>query len=414
MLLPVIFLKLWIKGFKLPIYRQRWLERIGIVPFPPLDNLVWVHAVSVGEAISAVPLVKKMLARYPDISILVTTTTPTGSERVQVAFKDMLGKRVHHCFMPYDFPFSYWLFFSRVKPKALVVMETEIWPNLLCACEKREIPITIANGRLSPLSAKRYAWLGKTMQRMVQPIKQVAAQSELDANRFRALGFSPEGVINTGNIKFDFELPNYLQKDGQALREQLGIQRLVWIAASTHEGEEALILDVYQNLKKKCPALLLLLVPRHPDRFNRVAQLCQENKLHVVRRSEKQSVTNEVDIFLGDSMGEMMLFYAASDIAFVGGSLEPIGGHNLLEPAALGLPTLTGNHLFNFIEISEKLADAQGVVIINNAKALESNLWNLIKEPDNRRLMGARAKAVVVDNKGALEELLALLDKYMI
>ncbi len=414
MLLPLIFLKLWLKGFKLPIYRQRWLERIGVVPFPPLDNLVWVHAVSVGEAISAVPLVKKMLTRYPEISILLTTTTPTGSERVQAAFKDILGKRVYHCFMPYDFPFAYPLFFSRVKPKALVVMETEIWPNLLGACDKRNIPITIANGRLSPLSAKRYAWLGKIMRKMVQPIKQVAAQSELDATRFRDLGFVQKGVMNTGNIKFDFELPNYLQRDGQELKKQLGDNRLVWIAASTHEGEEALILEVYKNLKKQCDNLLLLLVPRHPDRFNKVANLCHEKKLNTIRRSAKQAVTSEIDVFLGDTMGEMMLFYAASDIVFVGGSLEPIGGHNLLEPAALGLPIITGHHLFNFIEISDKLMDAKGLLIIDNQQDLENNLLTLIQNPEQRQTMGGKAVAVVEDNKGALDRLMGLLDKYII
>jgi len=414
MLLPLIFLKLWVKGFKLPIYRQRWLERIGVVPFPPLDNLVWVHAVSVGEAISAVPLVKKMLERYPDISILLTTTTPTGSERVQAAFKDMLGHRVYHCFMPYDFPFAYPLFFSRVKPKALIIMETEIWPNLLSACDKRNIPITIANGRLSPLSAKRYAWLGSVMHKMVQPIKQVAAQSELDAQRFRNLGFVEKGVMNTGNIKFDFELPSYLQKDGQELKSQLGENRLVWIAASTHEGEEAFILEAYKNLKKQCDDLLLLLVPRHPDRFNKVANLCHDSGLSIIRRSSKQAATNEVDVFLGDTMGEMMLFYAASDIVFVGGSLEPIGGHNLLEPAALGLPITTGHYLFNFIEISEKLMDAQGLRIVNNQQDLENNLLALIMNKELRQSMGAKAIAVVEDNKGALDRLLGLLDKYII
>lgn len=409
--LPFIFLKLWFKGLRLPIYRQRWLERIGILPFPPLDNLVWVHAVSVGEAISTIPLIKKLMQQYPDMDLLITTTTPTGSERVQAAFRDLLGKKIFHCFMPYDFPFAYPFFFSRVKPKALVVMETEIWPNLLQACAKRNIPVTIANGRLSPLSARRYAWLGSIMREMVKPIKQVAAQSALDAKRFCALGFSNDGVVNTGNIKFDFDLPPYLLKDGESLRAQLGKHRKVWIAASTHDGEESAILKIYQALKKQHKDLLLLLVPRHPDRFEKVGQLCQDNGLNVIKRSEKQSLNDDIDVFLGDTMGEMMLFYAASDIAFVGGSLVPIGGHNLLEPAALGLPVLSGNHLFNFVEISEKLANDKGLIIVNNVKTLEDEVALLLNNPAKRQEIGQYAKSVVEANKGALTKLMTLLQK---
>lgn len=409
LLLPFIFLRLWLRGFSLAAYRLRWAERLGFVPFPPMDNLIWLHAVSVGEVISAIPLIKGLLLKHPTASLLVTTTTPTGSERVQVAFKDILGKRIYHCYLPYDFPFAFHNFFSRLKPKLLIVMETELWPNLLHNCYRRHIPVVIINGRLSPLSVKRYRWLGSLMKEMSRPIQQVATQSEMDKERFISLGFDPQTVTNTGNIKFDFELPAYLLQEGEKLRHQLGQERFVWIAASTHEGEEIAVLKVYQALKAEFPQLLLFLVPRHPDRFEKVASLCEDAGLRIKRRSKKQMPESETDVYLGDTMGELLLFYAASDMAFVGGSLQPIGGHNLLEPAALGLPVLTGSYLSNFVEISQKLVTAGGTIVVQDALELEQQLKRLIADTHKRQLLGQNAKQVVQNNKGALEKVLALL-----
>ncbi|MGE4349462.1 MAG: lipid IV(A) 3-deoxy-D-manno-octulosonic acid transferase [Candidatus Berkiella sp.] len=413
LLLPFIFLRLWLRGFSLPAYRLRWAERLGFVPFPPMDNLIWVHAVSVGEVISAIPLIKGLLLQHPTASLLVTTTTPTGSERVQVAFKDILGKRIYHCYLPYDFPFAFNNFFSRLKTKLLIVMETELWPNLLHNCYRRNIPVVIINGRLSPVSVKRYRWLGTMMKEMSRPIQKVAAQSEIDKKRFISLGFDAHKVSNTGNIKFDFELPAYLPQEGEKLRHLLGQERFVWIAASTHEGEESAVLKVYQALKTQFPKVLLFLVPRHPDRFEKVASLCEDAGLHIKRRSKKQMPEPNTDVYLGDTMGELPLFYAASDLAFVGGSLQPIGGHNLLEPAALGLPVLTGPHLFNFVEISQKLVIAGGTVIVQDALALEQQLKILIADTHKRQELGQNAKAVVQNNKGALEKVLTLLKQKM-
>lgn len=409
LLLPFIFLRLWIRGFKLPAYRLRWAERLGFAPFPPLEQVVWIHAVSVGEVISAIPLINQLLAKKPDLKILVTTTTPTGSDRVQKAFNDMLGKRVYHCYLPYDFPFAFQPFFSRVKAEQLIIMETELWPNLLYQCERRNIDITIINGRLSPLSVKRYSLLGQLMQQMVQPIKQVATQSALDQANFIRVGFDAARVVNTGNIKYDFELPVYLSQEGKKLRHEIGNNRIVWIAASTHEGEEIMALQVFQSLKKHYNDLLLFLVPRHPDRFESVAELCQSQGMRMARRSKKELVSTDTDVYLGDTMGELPLFYAASDIAFVGGSLMPIGGHNLLEPAALGLPVLTGPHLFNFVEISDNLVKAGGAQIVANALELEIALKRLITNPEQRFKIGEQGKQVVQNNKGALERVLNLL-----
>lgn len=411
LLLPFIFLRLWIRSFKLSTYRLRWRERLGFVPFPPLENVIWVHAVSVGEVISAIPLIKGILQQHPQASILVTTTTPTGSERVQIAFKDMLGKQIYHCYLPYDFPFAFQNFFSRVKAKLLILIETELWPNLLHACQVRQLPVVIVNGRLSPRSVKRYGWIKSVMKSMLAPIELVATQSNIDRENFISIGVDPKKISYTGNIKFDFELPIYLEQESHKLRAQLGNHRVIWIAASTHDSEEDAVIDVYQSLKKQFPELLLFLVPRHPDRFENIASLCQERGLHFCRRSKKQTPDARTEVYLGDTMGELLVFYAASDIAFVGGSLQPIGGHNLLEPAALGLPVLTGPYLFNFAEISHKLLDAKGALIVQNTQELTNALQTLMQDKSIRQQLGQNAKAVVRDNKGALEKVLALLSK---
>ncbi|MBS0288795.1 MAG: lipid IV(A) 3-deoxy-D-manno-octulosonic acid transferase [Proteobacteria bacterium] len=411
-LLPWVFFRLWVRSLKFKGYRRRWSERLGHAPLPPLDNVLWVHAVSVGEAVSAIPLIHRIKQQYPQAPILFTTTTPTGSERVQAAFKDILGKQVYHCYLPYDLPWALNTFFRRIKPKLLILMETEIWPNLLHACSKRNLPVLIANGRLSPISARRYQWLGPFAKDMVKPIKGVAVQSALDAKRFQELGVKAENIWETGNIKFDLQLPNYLNEAGMELRRDIGNDRIIWIAASTHEGEETLVMDVYRSLKERYSNLLLFLVPRHPDRFNKVASLCVERGFKVVRRSQKLAMDNTVDIFLGDTMGEMPLFYAASDIALVGGSFTPIGGHNLLEPAALGLPVLTGPHLFNFVAISEMLTKAKGATIVQDENELKHQLALLIENTTLRHTQGQLAKTVVEQNKGALDKLMKLIDAF--
>lgn len=411
-LLPWIFLRMWIRSFKLPGYRRRWLERLGHVPLPPLEDVLWIHAVSVGEAVSAIPLIHRIRQEYPSASILMTTTTPTGSDRIQAAFKDMLGKNIYHCYLPFDLPWAWRSFFQRIKPKLLILMETELWPNLLKACQDRKLPVIIANGRLSPTSARRYRWLGSYMQWMLRPVQGVAAQSAIDAKRFQDLGISQEKIWEMGNIKFDLELPSYLQEAGSELRAELGKDRLVWIAASTHEGEEQLILDVYRQLKPIFPSLLLLLVPRHPDRFNKVASVCQDKGFHVVRRSQKQTSLPDTDVFLGDTMGELLLFYASSDVAFVGGSFVMVGGHNLLEPAALGLPVITGPQLYNFIAISEMLHAANGISIVKDTHDLFIELKVLCEDKTKRQYQGAQAKKVVEQNKGALNRLVKLIGRF--
>lgn len=408
-MLPWIFFRLWLRSFKLPAYRKRWSERLGLVPLPPLDDVLWLHAVSVGEAVSAFPLIHRIHAQYPKIPILITTTTPTGSERVQAAFRDKLGKNIYHCYLPYDLPWILNRFFKRVKARMLILMETELWPNLLYQCQQKNVPVLIANARLSPKSISRYQLLGGVMPSMMRAISLVAAQSHLDMKRFESLGVARDSIVETGNIKFDSQLPSYIQEAGRVLRNEIGETRLVWIAASTHEGEEASMLEVYTGLKKSIPELLLLLVPRHPERFNKVAQLCQDRGLEVVRRSQKMPCKATTDVFLGDTMGELFLFYAASNIAFVGGSFAPIGGHNLLEPAALGLPVLTGPHLSNFVAISEMLLEAKGLRIVENERMLQETILQFYENKELGLSLGRHAKKVVEDNRGALDKLMELI-----
>lgn len=409
-LLPVVFFRLWVRSLRLPAYRRRWTERLGMVPLPPLEEVIWLHAVSVGETIAAIPLVHRLRQQFPKSPILITTTTPTGSERVQAAFKDMLGKHIYHCYLPYDLPFTLNNFFKRIKPKLLILMETEIWPNLLQACKARQLPVLIANGRLSPVSMRRYQWLGRFMKWIVSPISFVAAQSAMDVSRFAHLGIDEKKIADTGNIKFDLQLPSYLQEAGNELRQELGNNRLIWIAASTHETEEAIALNVYQTLKQRFPELLLFLVPRHPDRFNKVANLCLDRNFKVARRSLKQRTQSETDVYLGDTMGELPLFYAASHVAFVGGSFVAVGGHNLLEPAALGLPVLSGPQLFNFVAISQMLVGAKGATIVNNEEELCASLAELLASSDKRSIQGRFAQKVVEENKGALDKLLGVIE----
>ena len=408
-LLPGIFFRLWRRGARLPAYRHRWAERLGCHVLPVLQETLWVHAVSVGEAVSAIQLINCFMTAHPQATVVFTTTTPTGSDRVKAAFKDKLGKNLWHCYFPYDLPWIWRRFLKQIHPKVLVLMETEIWPNLLHACEQHKIPVLIANARLSPRSAQHYGWLGGLMADIMRPVSTIAAQSPLDAERFAAIGVPSTKIHMIGNIKFDLPVDPTVVQAGQDLRHALGTHRRVWIAASTHAGEELIILNVYQALKKTFPHLLLLLVPRHPDRFNQVADLCVSQGVMMVRRSDKLPCSDQTDVFLGDTMGEMNLFYAASDIAFVGGSFVPVGGHNLLEPAALNLPVLTGPHLFNFLAISALLIQAGGAQVVADQAALTQAMTTLLQDPKRGVSQGTAGRQAVEENRGAMNKLLHLV-----
>lgn len=413
LILPLALLRLYWRGRRDPGHRQRWRERLGYFSALPEPGCLWIHAVSVGEARAALPLIRALLDRYPEQQLLVTTTTLTGSRQVQEA----LSGRVQHVYAPYDLPDAVARFLRRTRPRMAIIMETELWPNVLRRCARAGIPILIANARLSARSAQGYARIGRLMMTILRDITLIAAQAEADAERFQTLGAPRVEVI--GNLKYDLKLPDELMEQGRAVRrERLGENRLVWIAASTHVGEDEQILEALTQLRTHWPDLLLLLVPRHPERFASVATLCQQRGFSVVRRSDRQPCSLETAVFLGDSMGELLLFYAAADLAFVGGSLVATGGHNVLEPALLGLPVLFGPHMFNFTEAGERLLAVEAARQVADAGelALAVNQW--LADPEQRRNAGRRGQAVVERHRGALAALMerieTLLDQRMI
>ena len=405
LIFPLALLRLYWRGRRDPGHRQRWRERLGWIPPLPEPGCLWIHAVSVGETRAALPLIRALRERYPDAPLLVTTTTLTGSRQVREA----LGTIVHHVYAPFDLPGAVARFLRDARPRLTVIMETELWPNLLRQCAVAGIPVLIANARLSERSARGYARIRRLTASMLRDVTLIAAQAEADAERFRSLGAPRVEVV--GNLKYDLQLPGDLPEQGLRLRrERLGERRPVWIAASTHAGEDEVILDAFALLRPRWPELLLLLTPRHPERFDGVADLCRRRGLRVVRRSEEQPCTPETAVFLGDSMGELLLFYAAADLAFVGGSLVATGGHNVLEPALLGLPVLFGPHMFNFTEAGQRLLAAEAAWQVADAATLATAVDRLLANSDGRRSAGERGRAVVERHRGALAALMACVE----
>jgi len=401
---PVAFLLELARGVRDRSYRERRRERLGLGS-QAAPGSIWVHAVSVGEVQAAAPLVRRLLARCPGSRLVLTTVTPTGAARCRLLF----GDAVEHRYVPLDMPGAVRRFFDRVQPRIAIIIETELWPNLFAECGRRGVPLVLASARISPRSVRRYRRLVPLFRQTLSHGIVIAAQSESDAERFRSIGAAAERTHVTGNIKFDFELHDDAGVRGAAWRRDQARGRPVWVAGSTHEGEEALVLDAHAALRRSLPDSLLLLVPRHPNRFAEVAQLLDRRGLRWISRSGGQPVEAATEAILGDTMGELMMFYAAADVAFVAGSLVPIGGHNLLEPAALGKPILTGPHNFNGEDIYLKLTEAGAVGTVTDPRSLAAALERLLADEAARREQGGRGLAVLEANRGALDRLLALV-----
>ncbi|KPV39284.1 3-deoxy-D-manno-octulosonic acid transferase [Thiohalorhabdus denitrificans] len=405
---PAVMGRLLVRGVKAPGYRRRWRERFGFPPFEPQTGAIWVHAVSVGEVQAAVPLIRGFLERYPRRTVVVTTTTPTGSDRV----KALLGDSVCHSYLPYDLPGAVRRFLQRVDPALAVVMETELWPNLFAACHARAVPLMVVNARLSPRSFRGYRKLRPIITGPLHRAALILTQTEADAERFRALGAPVERVRTAGNLKFDQRLPEGVVEEGRGLRQGWGEERPVWVAASTHEGEEEQVVRAHRQLLTDFPEALLVLVPRHPERFGVAARVVEDAGFPVCRRSGGCQ-PSESAIYLADTMGELPCLFAAADVAFVGGSLVPTGGHNLLEPAALGLPVVTGPHLFNFHEISALLLEQGGALQVHSGAELGETVSHLFGDPARREPMGRKAREAVVANRGARERILESADRWL-
>lgn len=406
---PLIVLRLLTRGMRYGNYHQRWPERFGVFKAPDLRGSIWVHAVSVGEVNAAEPLIKALREDYPNAPLVVTTVTPTGSARVQQLF----GASVFHVYLPYDLPFSVHRFLKQVRPRLALIVETEIWPNLYFGCYRRGIPLMIVNARLSGRSLRGYAPMRALLRSALRCVRQIAAQSRTDAARYRLLGADPALVTVSGNLKFDMPVPDGAPEAGEAFRQQWGRLRPVWIAASTHEGEELAVLEAHLEILQRLPDALLLIAPRHPERFRLVENSVRSLGFSMAMRSADGVPGASHQVFLIDSMGELMPFFAASDVAFVGGSLVPIGGHNVLEPAALSRPVLVGPHTFNFEEITLALIRGGGAKRVLQNNALGAAVLDLLHDSVRCKQMGYQARVVFDSERGAVRRVMQLIDRML-
>lgn len=415
LLLPFIVLRLLWRALFLPApaYAKRWGERLGFVDRAlegrTEQRWIWVHAASVGESVAISPLVLKLRRERPEWGIVVTTMTPTGSNRVE----ELFGHDVCHVYAPYDYAGAVKRFLRAFRPALVILVETELWPNLVYYSKKSGARVMVANARLSEKSYRGYQKFAALGKPMLQQIDCIAAQAENDAMRFRRLGVQDSVLHVTGSIKFDITLPDTLAQDVAPLSARLEDRRPVWIAASTREGEDEKVLTALKLVQRQVPDVLLILVPRHPERFNSAEKACEKHQLRVVRRSSTQTVDALTPVFLGDSMGELLVYYALAQIAFVGGSLVNTGCHNVLEPAAMGLPVITGPSQFNFQTICEQLAESGALIKVADETALAEQVIRLFQDADKLRAMGEAGRQAVAANRGALLRIYALVSEFL-
>jgi 3-deoxy-D-manno-octulosonic-acid transferase len=404
LLLPLIVLRMFLRSRRAPAYRKRLAERFGVFAAPADDRpCLWVHAVSLGETLAARPLIERLLSDYPGYRVVVTTTTPTGSAQVTRLF----GDRVFHVYAPWDTPGAVKRFLKQVEPRLLILIETELWPNMLHYCEHCGCQVLLANARLSARSAAGYARVAQTTRQMLCSLDWIGAQSSSDAERFVQLGMPEDRVAVTGSIKFDLQLDDAMRTAAQDLRQQWGLdQRPVIIFASTHAGEDQIALSVFSALRDQQPKALMLLAPRHPERFEEVYALCQASGLQVLRRSAGVSVESLTEILLVDSLGELLQLFALADVAVIGGSFIPRGGHNPLEAAAWALPVLCGSSMFNFADVTQRLVEVGALQLCADQAQLLEQLQLLTRDCQEADRRGAAALQVLEDNRGALSALL--------
>ncbi len=408
LLLPFILLRLIMRARKAPAYGERWLERFGIFKAPRETGGIWFHTVSVGEFIAAVPLIEQVMVAHPEKSVVITTTTPTGSDQVKKHFADVLDKGVTHVYLPYDLPIFLKGFLKRLKPTLLVILETELWPNLIHSCHQHGTKVMVANARLSEKSAKGYAKFSSLSGQMLRKIDCLAVQNETDGRRFIKVGMPQENMQVTGSIKFDLTITDELREQGQNWRALWSAQRKVVLVASTHEGEDEIALEAFQQVLKTNATALLIVVPRHPERFDSVALQVKKQGLTLARRSSLETLNGKTQVLLVDTMGELMQFLAASDVCVMGGSFVENGGHNPLEPAALSIPTLMGPSQFNFALICEQLEQAGGLLTVQpDQLAEELQVW--LTDNELRKEKGEQALAVVNANRGAKQKVFELI-----
>jgi 3-deoxy-D-manno-octulosonic-acid transferase len=401
--LPLVPFKLWWRGIKQPAYRQHWLERFGFYHVIPDKPIIWLHCVSVGETNAAMPLIKVLRQAYPTYQILLSHTTPTG----RATSAHLLADDVLRVYLPYDVPFAVRRFLQHFKPHIGLLMETELWFNLIAACKKSNVPLLLMNARLSERSATGYAKLGTLARHGLSSLQAIGAQTLNDAKRLAALGATNINV--TGNLKFDVKPPTDSKEKGGQLRQLLGDERPIFLAASTREGEEALILDAVQDL-----ALLTVIVPRHPQRFDEVAHLLKQRKLAFVRRHMlTEPISTATQVVLGDSMGELYYYYAACDFTFIGGSLRDFGGQNLIEAAVMGKPILIGPHTFNFAEATNDAIEFGAAIRVHDVNDLRKQIQTFLQHRKQGEEMGKAAIAYSQSATGATQKMLIMIAPYL-
>ncbi|MEK7207294.1 MAG: lipid IV(A) 3-deoxy-D-manno-octulosonic acid transferase, partial [Pseudomonadota bacterium] len=435
LLFPLVLLRLLWRGFSNSHYWQRIPERFGFIAMHrdvqapsgeantalsraqdaqerPAPRLIWIHAVSVGEVRATMPLVQTIMGSYPDYSLLITTMTPTGSAQVTQLF----GDKVAHCYVPYDYPAAVRRFLDRINPVIAIIMETELWPNIFHECRARGIPVFVTNVRMSESSMHKYLRFARLARATLNQASLFAAQSQVDAQRLLTLGAEPARVQVTGSIKFELGVSASLREAAEVLRRAWGQDRPVWLAASTHEGEEEMVLAAQTELRKqpRCANLVLVLVPRHPERFAPVAKLCRKSGFTTALRSENRgAIDAAVEVLVGDTMGELQLFFGAADVAFIGGSLVPTGGHNLLEAAAMGKPAIFGPHMFNFQEISQMALERGAAVQIPSGAQLAPAAGDFLGNANRRDRAGEAGRKMVEENRGALAANIRLIEQFI-
>ena len=409
LIFPIVLFRLYWRGRANPAYRQRIFERLGFVQANTAKPILWVHAVSVGETIAAQPFIEGLISAYPDHRILVTTTTPTGSDRVKVLF----AERVAHLYFPYDLPDIIARFIKRINPQALIIVETEIWPNLFAGCHSKAIPILVINARLSQRSTRGYQKIKGLMAETLSYVNTIAVRSEEDKSNFLTLGANQQQLEVVGNIKFDFKLDQQLVSKGLGWKKQWGEQRPVWVAASTHEGEDQKLLDIYKVLVEYFPELIFVLIPRHPERFDKVfvlSEFCSATQKHS-QRGQVAYKNFKGNIILGDSMGEMQSWFAAADVVFIGGSLVATGGHNPLEAIAQGKPVVSGSHMFNFSDVVPDLQKRELLFSFETTEQLTQKLIQLLNNPDKHFL--EKTQKLMQQNQGVAARLLAIFSRIL-
>jgi 3-deoxy-D-manno-octulosonic-acid transferase len=412
LLFPYVLVRLMWRGLRNPDYWRRIPERFGFITPLTTPRVIWVHAVSVGEVRAAVPLVRELSVRYPDYPLLITTMTPTGSAQV----RELFNGKVAHCYAPYDYPAVVRRFLDRTRPMMAIVMETELWPNIFHECRARSIPVFVTNVRMSESSMRKYQRFASLARSTLRQVSRFAAQSRADAERLLTLGADPESVTVTGSIKFELNTGASLRESAEVLRLAWGQDRPLWLAASTHQGEEEAVLAALAQLKrhKRFANMLLVLVPRHPERFAAVARLCRKNGFRIALRSETPgAVAADVEILVGDTMGELQLFFGAADVAFIGGSLVPTGGHNLLEASAVGKPVVFGPHMFNFQEISQMTLERGAGVQIQAPSGLAAAVSDFLGNANRRDHAGEAGRKMVEENRGALAANMRILEQLL-